>query len=112
MVAFFRPKCRHCKTNIALRPRGLCSRCYMTTTIRTQYPISTCKYMNRGTGHGGQSEPVPTDHPPGSPGKVEELARRAAACLALWHAADRKECGPPTRHLSRPADEPDAAEAA
>ena len=35
--------------------------------------------------------PEPTDHPPGSAGKVAELERRCRAGLALWHPQDAQE---------------------
>lgn len=31
--------CRHCRTNQAVRPRGLCCRCYYTPSIKSLYPI-------------------------------------------------------------------------
>ncbi len=54
--------------------------------------------------------PAPTDHPPGSPEKVEVLAERFAAGVALWHPHDgaeqfrrRRGDGPIARKVQEPA---------
>lgn len=84
-----RPKCRHCKTRWANRPRHLCWRCYYTPGVLGRYP-STSKFANRGYGN-GMAGPVkdaaPTGVRPG-PEKVAVLARRAAAGEKLWHPLD------------------------
>ena len=32
------PRCQHCKTNKAVRPRRLCARCYRTDGVKDLYP--------------------------------------------------------------------------
>lgn len=89
-------KCRHCRKNKIVRPRGLCWRCYYTLGVKDLYGTANpknAKYANRGVGLGvglaadrGVVEPCP--HPAGSEGKIAALAERAAAGLPLFHPAD------------------------
>ena len=84
--------CLHCKKNLANRSRGLCCRCYNTTSIVRNYrPIV---YTNRrGSGidqFADKGEPEPTMALPGTQGKIDVLTRRAAAGLCLWSKEDAK----------------------
>jgi len=103
-----RAPCRNCGFRPGNCPRGLCSACYYTPGIRNQYPTSTHFGARRGLGLGNKLaflRPEPTDHPPGSPGKVEVLAERVRLGQMLWCDADRQECGPTTGLISE-KDEP------
>ncbi len=87
--------CRHCGTRPAryyggrVQCRGLCRRCYADTDIRDAHP-SLSPFARRGVtgGKDGRPLPLPTSAPPGSPGKVAELSRRARQGLQLWHPLD------------------------
>lgn len=88
--------CRHCRTGRPARhKRGLCQPCYHNPPVRALYP-STSKYATHTLTTpeveredvGLTPPPAPTDHPPGSPGKVEVLAERFARRVSLWHADD------------------------
>ena len=81
--------CRHCAVKPCNRPRGLCWECYYTPGLRDRYaPVG--KYAVRGVGSGFFAPPAsePTAHPPGSPGKVEVLMRRARDGTELFHPDD------------------------
>jgi hypothetical protein len=82
--------CRHCARHRVNRPRGLCWSCYYNPAIRPRYP-STSKFARRGVDDFNGRVPLPpepTDALPGSPAKVDILARRARLHQALWHPAD------------------------
>lgn len=81
--------CRHCLQSKVNRPRGLCWSCYYTPGVRDLFP-STSKFCNRGVGNGCRNAPlpVPTAAIPGSEAKVQILADRARAGLALFHPLD------------------------
>jgi hypothetical protein len=60
---------------------------YYAPGVRDQYP--SVAYRGPGAGMAERpAPPAPTSHRPGTPGKVAELARRAAAELSLWHQDD------------------------
>ena len=83
--------CQHCHQRVATRPRGLCWVCYQSAAIRAAY-VSTSKYAHVGVGNdpssGQQLPEEPTMAAPGTAAKIEVLAARAAAGLALWHPQD------------------------
>ena len=93
--------CRHCGANRCNRARGLCWVCYHTPGLREQYP-PTSKYAARGVGSGFFAPPAaePTDHPPGSPGKVAVLMGRARAGTALFHPDDYPFSPPVEKELA------------
>jgi hypothetical protein len=75
---------------VASRPRGLCWRCFGAPGVRRLYPPRS-SYGRRGVANGCFVPAEPsglTRELPGTPGKVAELCRRAAARRALWHPAD------------------------
>lgn len=84
-----RPTCRHCKSKVACRPRGLCWGCHSDLSVRAKYPI-TSKYARQGCGLRDPRKlpPEPTSAPPGSLEKLGVLAARAAAGQRLWHPLD------------------------
>lgn len=57
----------------------------MITTPRADFAARAHEYL------AGRRLPEPTDAPPGSPAKIEELARRVARGQQLWHRLDRLE---------------------
>ncbi len=89
-----RPRCRHCHARPATYGRGLCSRCFLDRAIRDLYPPLRATGPGQGVGQTAplKAASVATDAPPGSPGKLLELARRAAAGEELYHAKDAKAC--------------------
>ena len=84
--------CRHCHQRRPNRPRGLCWHCYYTPGLREQYP-STSKYGRR-LPEDAPSEAAlplparPTDAAPGSPEKIDVLARRLRSGRQLFHPED------------------------
>lgn len=87
--------CKHCKKiyRQACRPRGLCYTCYYTHGVREQYPVlGDQRFQSRGVHDffGVAPLPTPTEALPGSPEKLQELARRAEAGMALWHPRDAR----------------------
>jgi hypothetical protein len=71
--------------------RGLCRICYGTPGVRDLYPAS--KFGRRGLGRGYRNAAMPnepTNAPPGSSEKVEELQRRAIRGESLWHPDDAR----------------------
>lgn len=95
---FERLTCLHCGGRPACRPRGLCWTCYYTPGVRLGYG-GTSKFARLGSGVasdfvGPRPLPAePTEHPPGTPGKLGVLAERAAAGEHLFHAFDAREPG-------------------
>lgn len=81
--------CAHCGRAKVSRPRGLCWGCYYTPGVIDLHP-STSKYARRGVPNctGDRPLPEPTTAAPGTPEKLAELERRAAAMLALHHPED------------------------
>jgi hypothetical protein len=45
-----RPACRHCRKNLACRPRRLCFRCHSDPSVRNLYPSRNkfASYKSRG----------------------------------------------------------------
>lgn len=77
--------CVHCAVGKPVMPRGLCRRCFYTPGLRKKYPLLDVDYhLARPLPDG------PTGHPPGSPGKVEVMARRVAAGRQPHHPDDYK----------------------
>lgn len=86
MVEWSQPvRCLHCGRP-ASRPRTLCWPCYYNPRIRALYPTAS-KYPIRTN-----IMPClnPTDFLPGSEGKIEVMARRAANRQDLHHPLDPK----------------------
>lgn len=54
----------------------------------TDKDMSPDKNVERGI----TAAPEPTDHAPGSPGKLEELRRRVECGQPMWLAEDRDHC--------------------
>lgn len=82
--------CRHCGKEPATRPRGLGWTCYYTDGVKEQYP-PTSPHANAGVGNisGGHALAAePTQHPPGSPGKIAVMQERVAAQVSLFHPGD------------------------
>lgn len=111
----YRPRlCVHCGGRPPSRPRGLCWRCYYTPGVREQY-LTPSKYASRSpVNHGNLQQlplsPVCAIGRPGTPEKIEELERRAAAGEELWHPGDRRDRDtdrgypvPQTGHGPRPS---------
>lgn len=97
-------RCKHCKRRKCDRPRGLCSTCYFTPSIREQYKTKFNPTANPLTTKG--IEPVPTSYLPGTQGKVEALALRVKRGERLWHKDDagmgdqrQLACGVVPEHL-------------
>jgi hypothetical protein len=66
--------------------KGLCKRCYYTIRIRQQYGgrhLETI-WLTRVVAK------TPTEHPPGSEGRILEYQRRAMSGEHLFHPADYK----------------------
>lgn len=88
-----KPPCRHCRQRPASATRsrrGLCWTCSKVAAVRALYP-STSKYACAGVGISNARRLPPesaTTARPGSPDKLAELERRAAAELGLWHEDD------------------------
>ena len=89
--------CTHCQRPCAesnnYTKRGLCYRCYKDPAIRAAH-APTSKYAHRGVSDRCGRQPLPgrpTRHPPGSPGKLRVLARRAARGEQLWHPGDARD---------------------
>lgn len=83
-------KCLHCKTKHGDQPRGLCRICYYVPGVRHQYPV-TKSSNRRGVGHQApKRQATPTTAQPGTPEKMEELARRARNGEELWHSGDAR----------------------
>jgi hypothetical protein len=88
-------RCRHCQTAKAVRPRGLCFRCYYSPGVRDQYP-STSKFGRRGVGNFFRNAPSPVEPTTAAPGSLEKLAvleMRARLRQSLWHPLDARYPG-------------------
>lgn len=88
-----RPACVHCRVHVACRARGLCWGCSLDPAVRALYPMKSGAYAlpHVGLEHDESPRPLPrtpTDHPPGSPGKIAVLAQRAERGLQLFHPDD------------------------
>jgi hypothetical protein len=83
-------KCRHCRSAVVSRPRGLCWVCYYRPGVRDHYPTHA-KYGRRGLGvcNGPAASPsLATTAAPGSAEKVLVLMERARLHQDLWHPED------------------------
>jgi hypothetical protein len=85
--------CLRCGRRPPNRPRGLCWTCYFRSGDRLRYGGHSefTPWVHRRDPGSGQRLPEPTDAPPGSPGKVEALAARAAAGEGLWSRGDARD---------------------
>lgn len=87
--------CRCCQKGKVSRPRGLCWSCYRTPGNKELFP-STSKYGRRRDDDDDDDDdvrdlplaPESTAARPGSPEKIEVLAKRAELGFALWHPLD------------------------
>lgn len=82
-------KCRHCQQRNAIRPRGLCWRCYYTPGVKDLYPV-TSKFAPRTAPKPATTLCKPTTTLPGTEEKIKVLAERVQRCEKLWHPADSK----------------------
>lgn len=85
--------CANCLTRVANYSAQLCRRCYGVEGVRVKYPRGPSG--NRGLGVGTAShrlkEPEPTEHLPGTEGKVRVLEERVFRGERLWSARDAGE---------------------
>ncbi len=69
-------------------------------TVTAAPPVDDTRPLTRGDELESPLElpppPEPTNHPPGSPEKVEVMVWRAQHGYALWHEGDAKRPGPAT----------------
>lgn len=81
--------CRHCG-KAGIRRRNLCRSCYYTPDIRARYPSTAPRGRRMGpdTFDDPSAWPMPTEHAPGSWGKIEELRRRLECHEQLWSRTD------------------------
>ncbi|MBK9181471.1 MAG: hypothetical protein IPM45_18320 [Acidimicrobiales bacterium] len=88
MRAVAKAPCLLCRAKPASRPRGLCWVCYYRR--RAETTVLDSPHARRGVGLGGGRRPAaePTAHPPGSAGKVEVMAERAARGEGIFHPDD------------------------
>lgn len=94
--------CRHCGKRRVNYPRGLCGPCYEDHSIRHRYPILRCKDAS-DVGLPSSVRPLapePTQHAPGTEGKVAVLCRRAELGQLLWHPADAGRRRRPGQHIN------------
>jgi hypothetical protein len=93
-----RPVCRHCRVGNPSRARGLCYQCFLSPSIRHQYgPVSY--HGRRGIGNLRGAVPLPdepTTAAPGTPEKLAEFERRAAANRQLFHPLDATDAAATT----------------
>jgi hypothetical protein len=83
-----RPDCRHCGRPASARWRGLCARCWTQKAVRRLYPsLHKCGARPRNF-QGKRLPDRPTTALPGTPEKVEAMARRAAQGRQLFHPLD------------------------
>lgn len=86
-----KPKaCRHCERRAAWASRGLCQQCY-NSPARELYPLGkNAKYTTKRKIEPwmGKLPAVPTDALPGTPEKVEVMARRVARGESCFHPDD------------------------
>ena len=83
--------CKHCKRSKAVRPRGLCWKCYYNAAVRNLYPVN--EKFGRGVPDvdmlSGHRLPVsPTTTEPGTSERIAVLAERFAEKRALFHPDD------------------------
>jgi hypothetical protein len=70
-----KPKCRHCGTRQAARPRGLCFPCYGDPLIRELYPTAGSKFATKG-------EPTEAE--------LEQMIAEQMATLPGWESEKTK----------------------
>lgn len=87
-------RCAHCSlfiSSMSRRARGLCRRCHAVPRIRDSHAIRRpeCAVHGLGLELGRRKSPVyPTEHLPGTKGKVQVLMERARRGEDLWHPED------------------------
>lgn len=81
------PLCRHCRTRLVKRPRGLCWACYQSAA-RDLYPPQHEQRIGCGVGAVLVYDCEPTTAAPGSEAKLAVLEFRAANRQRLFHPAD------------------------
>lgn len=86
-------QCRHCGRNFARRCRGLCWACYYTPGVRDRYPkLPRGRYVYQSHDSYG-CRPLPTEPTaalPGTLAKMDVLAARVEAGVALHHPLDAR----------------------
>jgi hypothetical protein len=83
--------CVHCGSAEKIRKsRGLCGSCYYRLAIRRLYPASPCCQGVGRKATGKELPTEPTEHLPGTEGKIEVMVQRAFDGVALWHPRDAK----------------------
>jgi hypothetical protein len=83
--------CRHCRRWKAIRPRGLCTRCYETNGVRELYPVSQSNGAVRSgvpAVSRGDLPPERTATVPGTEARIRVLEERAAMGWALFRSDD------------------------
>lgn len=83
-------RCCHCQARLTTGSRRLCWTCYQDANLRAVH-LSTDRRARQGVGNDNAAAhplPEPTRAAPGTAAKIEVLAARAAAGLALWHPQD------------------------
>lgn len=97
----FKGRCQHCKEWALLRPRKLCPACYYCSRTRNLYPRflpgvkpaggSAAVRVQETDFYGPAALPEQVCAAlPGSPEKMEELARRVKGNKALFHPSDAR----------------------
>jgi hypothetical protein len=84
--------CRHCQTRNGYKARSLCYLCERDADVRAMYPLPppVAGNTNRGVCLDNVTPPPcePTGAAPGTWSKVDVLASRAEAGVALWSPGD------------------------
>lgn len=84
--------CRHCGESVISRPRGLCWGCYYRPGVRERYaPINPRGHRGLGVDlMRGRPSLTPTDHLPGTEGKLLVMMQRALRGEELFHPDDAR----------------------
>lgn len=81
--------CRFCGRNVLWRRRGICQSCYRNPIIRADFtPDPKRAPVGRDFYRASRLPPFPTRYLPGSPGKIEVMAKRALQRVSLFHPWD------------------------
>ena len=82
--------CKHCSKVSRRFARGLCWTCYYRAGVLGLYPLPDKMYNYSGVRdyYGRSREGQPTEHLPGSAGKLSVLEERAQNGQALFHRWD------------------------
>lgn len=80
--------CQHCKSRMVACPRGLCNICYYIPEVRSSYALKQKHYSMKPEEFQSDYVVIPTNHGPGSAGKIEVMAERFSARASLFHPLD------------------------